>query len=278
MPTDLEDPAQLAKHVEDAVGVLPAGQLVVPILTPTLGTVSMFWHVHQLALQYPMNIGRQPITVFDRHGGEVAEMRNRLVAMSLAIEEKSQGRTRVPSVFWIDDDVLVDPMAFGCLAEHFRDPAVKIVSGVYFSKAEFGSEPLIFPGPSAGTMEFKPNEVFEAWGWAQGLSIVSTEVYRRMRDEMDIGLDKYGLPNWYKNPAFQVTQDGFINGGTEDFHFFDKANKLGYRAIVDCRRSAFGFHYDLRAKVAYPLKQWEQASRQEKIIWPGTSVRKEVVW
>ena len=265
--------AELEKTVSDAIGILPAGQQVVPVLTPTLGSISMWWHLTQIDMLYPMNVGKQPITTLDKGGGEIAEMRNRLAAMSLLIEDQSGGKTKVPYVLWIDDDVIVDRFALCCLASHDRD----IVSGVYFAKGDY-SEPLIFPGPSSGTLEFLPDEVFEAWGWSQGLSLISTQVYRRMRDELDLGVDKYGQPNWYKRPEFQMTPTGIINGGTEDFHFFDNACKLGYKPLIDCRRAAFGFHYDLRKGIGYPFPQWEQYSRREPIVWPATSKRKEVVW
>ncbi len=264
---------QLDQEVKDAIGVIPAGQMVVPILTPTLGSISMWWHLTQIDLLFPMNVGKQPITTLDKHGGEIGQMRNRLVAMSLAIEDNSNGKTKVPFVLWMDDDVIVDRMALCCLASHNRP----IVSGVYFAKGDYG-QPLIFPGPSAGTLEFRPDETFEAWGWSQGLSLISTEVYRRQRDELELGTDKYGQPNWYKQPDFEVTPGGIINGGTEDFHFFTNCSKLGYKPLVDCSRAAFGFHFDLRKQVAYPLKQWEQYSRKEPIVWPATQTRKEVVW
>lgn len=264
---------QLEKIVEENTGVLPAGQLLVPILTPTLGTISMWWHLTQIDLLYPMNVGKQPITTLDLHGGEVGEMRNRLVAMALLIEDQSGGKTQVPKVMWVDDDVLVDRECMICLARHDVD----IASGVYFSKGEFG-EPLIFPGPSSGVLSFKPDEVFEAWGWSQGLSLVSTEVYRRMKAELDLGTDKYGQPNWYKKPDFKMTETGIINGGTEDFHFFENAQKLGYRPVVDCRKAAFGFHHDYRKNVSYPLAQWNQYVRKEPVIWPAGKGRKEVVW
>lgn len=273
MSDEVKTREDLEKIVEESIGVLPVGQMVVPVLTPTLGAVSMWWHLTQIDLLYPMNVGKQPITTLDREGGEIGEMRNRLVAMSLLIEDQSGGKTRVPYVLWMDDDVIVDRFALCCLASHQRD----IVSGVYFAKGDYG-QALIFPGPSAGTVEFRPDEVFEAWGWSQGLSLVSTTVYRRMRDELDLGTDKYGQPNWYKRPDFQMTATGIINGGTEDFHFFDNVCKLGYKPLVDCRKAAFGFHYDLKRNVGYPLKQWEQYSRKEPIVWPATAARKEVVW
>lgn len=264
---------QLTKDVEEAVGVLPKGQVLIPVLTPTLGAISMWWHLTQIDLMYPMNVGKQPITTLDAVGGEVGEMRNRLVAMCLAIEDSSQGKTTIPWVFWCDDDVIIDRWALSCLCSHNRD----IASGVYFCKGEFG-EPLIFPGPSSGVIPFRPDEIFEAWGYAQGLSVVKLDVYRRMKEELELGVDKYGQPQWYKRPDFALTENGIISGGTEDFHFFDNACKLGYRPLVDCRRAAFGFHYDLKKHVAYPLKQWEQYRRKEPIVWPASGDRKEVVW
>lgn len=266
--------------VKEAVGrrngVLTAPQQVIAVLTPTLGVVSMWWHTSQLDLLWPMNTGKAFLPTPDNVGGEIAEMRNRLVSMALAAETE---KIKIHSLMWIDDDVIVNRAAILALAAHDRD----IASGVYFCKGEF-SNPLIFPGPGAGSSPYVPvagpdDEGQESWGWAQGLSLVRTEVYKRLRDETDLGRDKYGAPRWYEKPDFKVNESGALDvGGTEDFPFFKKCNDLGYRALVDRSQFAFGFHYDAAGKAGYPRLQWEQFIRREPIVWPARNGHPEVVW
>lgn len=252
-------------------GVLAAPQKIIAVCTPTLGQVSMWWHTSIIDLIWPMNTAKAIVPMVDQNGGEIAEMRNRIVSMMLAVE--GEDRT-VEALMWIDDDVIVNRAAMLALAQHDRD----IASGVYFSKGDFPT-PLIFDGPCSGTHPFQPNEKFEAWGWAQGLCMVRMEVYKRMRDELDMPLDKYGVPMWYEPSDFHVREDGSVAmNGTEDFPFFEKANKLGYSALVDCSAHTFGWHYDTILKTGYPKQQWEQFVRREPVIWPAKNGQQEVIW
>jgi len=252
-------------------GIAPAKKSCIAVLTPTLGQVSMWWATCMLDLLWPMNCGKSFIPCQDTHGDQVGEMRNRLVSMALAFE--AQQGINLESIAWIDDDVIFNRALILELAQHDCD----IASGVYFSKSD-PAEPLIFDGPSSGTGKFRPDETFESWGYAQGLSLVKTSVYKRMRDELELEKDKYGLPCWYKQPEFGMNEAGELSlGGTEDFWFFENASKLGIRPLVCCTKLAFGFHYDAKEKFGYPRKQWEQWVRREPIVWP-LKEGGEVVW
>lgn len=252
-------------------GIVPSKRRAIAVLVPTLGQVSMWWTTVMMDLVYPMNTGKAFIPAVDLKGGEIGQMRNRLVKMALDYADKND--IDLQYIFWVDDDVIISRLALLTLAAHDRD----IASGVYFCKGEAGNEPLIFSGPSSGTLKFRPDECFEAWGWSLGLSLIRTEVFRRMRDELDLGTDEYGNPKWYAQPGFGIDKDGMMTvGGTEDFVFFDNASKLGYRPLVDCTRHAFGFHYDANLKTGYPQKQWEQFVRMEPIVWNIEG--KETVW
>jgi hypothetical protein len=254
------------------IGVQPKGQQVIAVLTPTLGYASFWYFTGILSLIWPMNTGKGVLPVTDHKGGEIAEMRNRLVQMMLAADES--GPARVSHVMWIDDDVIVSPAAMLALASHDRD----IASGTYFSKCEF-SEPLIFDGPSAGTGLFVPGQTRESWGWSQGLSLVKLDVYRRMRDELELEKDQYGAPMWYEPALYQAVKAGtFTAPGTEDFPFFEKCHRLGYTCIQDMTQHAFAFHYDLNADQGYPQVQWDQFKRREPVVWPATKDHEEVVW
>lgn len=260
-------------NASDRQGIVPAVRRAIAVLTPTLGNVSMWWHTSMTDLVWPMNTGKAFIPKMDLKGGQIGQMRNFLVKMALDYEA-AQG-INVEYLMWVDDDVIISRLAMLTLAAHDRD----IASGVYFCKGEIGNEPLIFAGPSSGTLKFRPDECFEAWGWSLGLSLIRTTVFKRMRDELDLGVDEYGSPKWFAQPDFGVDSSGMMTvGGTEDFVFFGNASKLGYRPLIDCTKHAFGWHFDLAAKTAYPKVQWEQYVRREPIVWPATRDTKEVVW
>jgi len=268
---------EAVEHNGRPLGIAPAKKCCIAVLTPTLGQVSMFWHIACLDLVFPMNLGKGFIPMIDMIGGEVGPTRNRLVKMALASAEAS-GQT-LDWIFWIDDDVIFNRMCLLQLIKHNRD----IASGVYFSKGETGNQPLIFAGGGCGTMDYKPaqvdgpGETMEAWGWSQGLSLIKTEVYQRMVEELDLGVDKYGTPCWYKEPEFGLDKTGqMIMGGTEDFHFFDNASKLGYRPLIDCTKFTFAYHYDAERRYGCPKKQWDMWLRREPIVWQ--TKEGEVVW
>lgn len=240
---------------------------LIALCTPTLGTVSMWWHNATMNLMWPMNIGKGIVPVVDQVGGEIAECRNRCVQIALAHEKAG---VELEAIFWLDDDVLVMPVCLLALAQHFPKPGEGghlIVSGCYFCKGEY-PEPLIFPGACQGTGRFVPDSVKEVWGWAQGLSLVHPSVYKRMEAELPLGKDKYGNPAWYALPEFEVGPEGGVTtGGTEDFRFFKNADLLGIKCLQDCTKHAFGFHWDEANKTAYPKEQWQQWLNRQPITW-----------
>jgi hypothetical protein len=171
--------ATLTTNASDTrAGIKATNRKYVAVLTPTLGVVSMLWHTAMDHLIYPMNMGRTFIPLKDQVGGDIGELRNRLVQVVLDSEE--QQHVEVEHVFWIDDDVIPSRAAILALMSHDRD----IASGVYFSKFH-PSEPLIFDGPASGTVKFVPDSLEERWGWSQGLSLVRLDVYKKMKEDLD---------------------------------------------------------------------------------------------
>jgi hypothetical protein len=231
--------------------------------TPTLGSTSVEWASILRAMAWPMNIGYTNFFVRDEVGREIAEARNRCVQLALEYDNE---RHELSEVFWLDDDVLVmNRLALLVLRGHNRP----IASGVYFTKCE-PSEPLLFPGRGCGTAPFPAEGAHEMWGHGMGLALVRTEVYRRMLKELDLGVDKYGRPAWYRTTGYEHAEvDGDVvwTGGTEDLYFLENASKLGYKPLVDCTRAAFGWHYDRDKDVGFPLKQWKQWRGGESITW-----------
>jgi hypothetical protein len=243
----------------------------IAVCTPTLGIVTIEWASALRALIMPLNTGYCECFGKDTVGGEIAEGRNGCVATALSYENSER---EVTHLFWLDDDVICSRTALVALLHHNKD----IASGVYFTKAE-PAEPLIFPGRGCGTTSFIPNKVFETWGHGMGLTLVKTDVYKNMRDELKLPLDKYGRPQWYKTPDItdmEIQNDVLFVGGTEDLYFLHQANKIGYRPIVDTTQYAFGWHYDYKKRQGYPTKQWDQFQANKPIIWPTEDG--DVVW
>jgi hypothetical protein len=238
--------------------------------TPTLGAVSIWWTKAVEDILWPMNYIKGVDYQVDSNGGEVAEMRNKIVARVLGFEDD---RKEMAAIFWVDDDVIVTRGALMQLMSHDKP----MVSGVYFTKLPGKlSEPLIFPNKGGGTDRFVPapsdeERSYEVWGHGMGLTLVKADVYRRMRDELKLPLDKYGNPEWYRTTgrAEDITvEDGVIGAnGTEDLFFCENAAKLGYKPLIDCSKHAFGFHYDLSTGKCYPEEQWKQYQNRKPIVW-----------
>ena len=238
----------------------------VAVCTPTLGMVTIEWASALRALLLPLNSGYCECFGKDDVGGEIAEGRNGCVARALSYETDDR---EITHLFWLDDDVIAPRTAIIRLMSHDVD----IAAGVYFLKCPI-SEPLIFPGRGAGTSPFVPDQVFETWGVGMGITLVKTSVYRRMREDLELPLDKYGKPQWYKTPSALdavVVDEVLFAGGTEDLYFCDRAGKMGCKVVADTSRYAFGWHYDCRNGIGYPEKQWRQHMAGEAITWdtPG---------
>lgn len=243
-------------------------------VTPTLGMVSHWWAQAADRLFAPMNTVKGSIFWIDKVGGMIAECRNAAVAKVLTFDSD---QVEVDSIFWLDDDVICSPGALRQLYHH----DTPIASGVYFTKEEGNfAEPLIFPGRCAGTAKYIPapdgeQKSSEMWGHGMGLTLVKMDVYRRMRDELQLPLDCNGQPEWYRTTSGEINQEGncLDMGGTEDLFFLHNAAKLGYKPIVDFTKYAFGFHYCSVRKKGYPEKQWEQyeaalGGSGKPIEWP----------
>lgn len=238
------------------------------LCTPSLGTVSMWWARALTSIAWPQNIGKYIHFIQDDKADEIAETRNRIVSEILALEDKHN--VAIDSLFWVDDDVIVTAGSLLQLYSHQRP----IASGVYFTKGE-PSNPLIYPERLGGVSPFVPDRVFEVWGHGMGLALVKAEVYKKLAKQ--VGKDKYGRPAWYKtNREFKVMNGMLDCGGTEDLYFCDKAGKRGYQPLVDCSKHAFGWHYDLKAGVGYPRRQWGQWAKQQSVTWQTPTGK--VVW
>lgn len=240
---------------------------------PTFGTVNIFWASRVFGmLRHPMHRDlRQYVIV----GQEVGLARNQIVARALDVERQDPSR-RCSHVFFVDDDVLVHPEALLQLMSH----GVPIVSGLYFAKTSVPQALVLMEEGVVRT--WRPGEVVNCWAHGMGLTLVEADVFRRLRDETDLGTDAQGFPNW-----FETTRDGLVlrqdgtpalQNQTEDVAFLRKAAAIGYQPRVDTGPQAFGFHWAQAEQRGYPLKQWFEFQQHGRITWTDTPDGVPVVW
>lgn len=240
---------------------------------PTFGQVNIYWASRTFGmLRHPMHrVLRQYIVT----GGEVGLARNFIVAKALAVEEQDPS-LRCSHVFFVDDDVLLHPEALLKLLADDRP----IVSGLYFAKTAVPQALVLMK--DGVERKWRPGEIVDCFAHGMGLTLIQADVFRRLRDETDLGVDANGHPNWFETRRDEpiVRADGapaFANW-TEDVAFLRKAAALGYQPGVDTSSQAFGWHWSEAEKRAYPLKQWAEYNEVGSITWTDTPDGVPVVW
>lgn len=240
---------------------------------PTFGVVNIGWAMRAFGmLRIPMNRTMRHYIV---EGNEVGLARNEIVARVLDSEDESMVCSHI---FFVDDDVLLHPDSLLKLHQDDRP----IVSGLYFSKSSVPEALVLMEEGTA--RKWAPGEIVDCWAHGMGLTLIKAEVFRRMRDELDLGKDEEGNPCWFRTTrdAMLVRPDGApaMMNQTEDVYFLRQAAKLGYQPCVDTSFQTFGFHWAQNERRAYPLKQWEEftATGGQRITWTDTPDGKPVVW
>jgi hypothetical protein len=246
---------------------------VIVIGVPSFGMVHLYFMARYYNLRMPMNTIQKHVYVV---GKEVGDARNEIVAKALSLEEADPS-IRCEKIFFLDDDVLVHPDALLKLLDRRRP----IVSGLYYTKTSVPT-PLVLHGEFEGTASsWTPGDLVECYGHGMGLTLIDAEVFRRVRDELPIGVDQFGHPNW-----FATTKDAAVlkaDGGraivnqTEDMRFLGLARQLGYTTAVDTSAQTFGWHLDTRTLIGYPEKQWREFTATGRITWTLADGR-EVTW
>jgi hypothetical protein len=233
----------------------------IAICIPTLGMVHAFFMARMINLLAPMN---RDIRYFYAIDMEVGEARNKLVADALACDGAAHTCSHV---FFLDDDVLFHREALNQLLSRNRP----IVSGLYYAK-RLVPTPLVLHDDAHGTATtWTPGDLVECAGHGMGLTLIDANVFRRLRDETDLGLDPLGNPNWFTTvkDASLYTADGgvAVHNQTEDITFLKKARALGYVPAVDTSETAFGWHFDTKACTGYPKKQWAEFVERGTATW-----------
>lgn len=239
---------------------------------PSFGMVHLFFTARLYNLRMPMN---RVVRHFYVVGKEVGLARNEIVARALDVEAHDPS-LRCSHVFFMDDDVLCHPEALTKLLTHQRP----IVSGLYYAKTQVPT-PLVLHGDYDGVARsWTPGDVVECSGHGMGLTLIEADVFRRLRDETDLGLDSGGYPNWFTTTRDQglVRPDGTqaVMNQTEDIAFLNRARQLGYQPAVDTSAQTFGWHLDTKTMTAYPSKQWQEFTTQGTVTWE--TANGPVVW
>jgi hypothetical protein len=229
---------------------------------PSFGMVHLYFAARLMNLRIPMNT---VIRWFYVVGKEVGDARNEIVGRALASDGEGM---RCKAVFFLDDDVLFHPDVLKRLLSHQRP----IVSGLYYTKTAEPT-PLALHDEGEGTARgWTPGELIDVAGHGMGLTLIDADVFRRMRDEQDLGVDASGFPRWFRTTRDEVlTLPGRPTGvynQTEDMHFLTRARSLGYQPAVDTGAAAFGWHFDTKHGVGYPLAQWQEWTQTGRITWP----------
>jgi hypothetical protein len=245
---------------------------VIGIGIPSFGMAHLYFAARLINLRMPMH---RIIRWFFVIGKEVGSARNEIAARALAVGENDPS-VRCTKLLFLDDDLMFHPDLLLKLLDHQRP----IVSGLYYTKTSVPI-PLVMHGDYGGTAtSWRPGDLVECVGHGMGLCLMDTELLRRVRDELSIGVDAHGHPNWFQTVKDQslFRSDGTpaIYNSTEDFDFLKKVRSLGYQPVVDTSAQAFAWHLDTKSMSAYPLKQYDEFVRTGKVTWQTDSG--PVVW
>lgn len=208
---------------------------------PSFGTVSLRWAMAYGQIVTPMNSICPRVAEV---GYPVDVARNRIVSRALEMDSDPT------HILFIDDDVIVSGHCLLQLLKADKD----IVAGVYYTKSVY-AEPLMFAPPGEGTLDYVPGSgLHRVWGHGMGLTLIRTEVFRRLRDEIDLGVDSQGNPRWYHTSGDEPDDEQC----TEDLWFCRNAQAIGYERWVDTSPHAFGWHFDAKHNQGYPISQWDE--------------------
>lgn len=255
MSRGASDQAVYAAH---GTGKVP----MIAFCIPTLGRVSMRFLEAHYNLGMPTNV---PVIRVYVEGKEVGDARNECVARALQFDDDER---EITHIFFLDDDVLPHPEALKKLHSAKRD----IIGGLYYLKTQTPTPMIVMDEGDGVAREFIPGEVVECSAHGMGLTLIKAEVFKRLRDETDLGVDRHGYPRWFETIRDKALVDQHGNmkilNETEDVYFLRAARKLGYRPCVDTSAQAFGWHWQQGQQRAYPLKQWFEFQTKQTITWP----------
>lgn len=205
------------------------GTVNVVIGIPSFGMVSTYFMQARASQQFPLVSSSIDKIVLNK---PIADARNEIVEFAL-----SQGANYI---YWLDDDVIAPPDSFLKLFRHGKD----IINGVYWSKSS-PPMPLLFRDHLKGPYyDWKVGDLIEIDAAGSGLTLVKTDVYRKIQKEV-------GEP-WY-SVDYTSFPKATVSGpnNTEDLYFYWKAKKAGYKVWADT--SVQALHYDKKSGISFGM-------------------------
>jgi hypothetical protein len=211
------------------------------VIIPTLGLIHHRVVTSLVQLISPQN---QPRTLTVVKGEEVGEAYN--IAIERALNDEPSKRFKY--IMTVEDDNIVPFDANIRLIESMEKFDAEAVSGLYFSKGEFGF-PMAFGDPEKwrqdGYMDMNPREdigpavekgqVIEVNGIAMGCALWRMDLFRE-----------------FKPPWFVTYQSGSQHGCaslTQDIYFSEQVRRAGGRLYVDTRVRVG--HIDMKTGIIY---------------------------
>ncbi len=187
---------------------------LIALAIPTWGKVSISWASAMRHLGGPL--GANTVELSPVVGKPIAEARNEL--MEAAIQNNCD------YILFVGDDVLLPPGALNELLQRTWDNAdVHLVTGMYWTKT-WPTQPYIWRGIQRGPyLDWKHGEFFELdYAGCDCLLI-------RLTPEM-----KALGPDWFSTEwTWEGGKEGPALLATEDFYFYTKARKAGFKLWCD---------------------------------------------
>jgi predicted SAM-dependent methyltransferase len=181
---------------------------LVCLATPTLEPrpISWPWMEAYQALQFPLGASVSRLRI---HGQDVAEARNAIVASALEMG--------ADYVLMLGDDNLAPPNLFALLHRHRQH----LVTGVYWQKG-YPTHPYLWDGLLKGFCEdWKLGEYFAVDFAGCDALLAHTDVFRAIE------------PPWFSRDWVFEPGQAPTPLLTEDFYFYTKARRAGFRLWVD---------------------------------------------
>lgn len=207
---------------------------VFPGHTPPLRNVKWSWKQNKIIGYRDWLLEEKPINPNPPWFLEVGEARNILAQFCLD--------NNMEWLYFRDDDTIAPPDAINKL---FSDK-LPIVGGNYPSKQQPPHNLILQDGYLGGYDDWRPGEIVECDNIGMGLTLIHTDVLRKIRDE-------YRLP-WFKTingNEHNDIQDICPHAArmTEDVYFCNKARHVGYK--IYCDTGVQGVHLDVNSLVKH---------------------------
>jgi len=207
---------------------------LIALAIPTWGKVSISWARALRHVGGPL--GSNMVELAPVEGKPIAEARNELMQGAIA--------SNCDFLLFLGDDVLLPPDTLHQLIQRmWDDPSVHLVTGMYWTKT-WPTQPYIWRGIQRGPyLDWKHGEYFEVdYAGCDCLLI-------RLSPEM-----KALGPDWFSTDWTWEAESEMLNLlATEDFYFFTKARKAGFKLWCDTNVQCL--HEDRESGVKFGLTE-----------------------